>query len=143
MVSESPDFAGVDWQAYSTAPNFTLSIGSGTKTVYFKVKNDAGESRVINDGIILIVQPILTSFQINEGAAMTSSRAVKLNYATGEPDTSYMASESSSFNGAVWKTYSASPAFTLSRTKGTKTVYFKVRNAAGVSNVMSSTIILN
>jgi len=39
IASESATFAGASWQAYSTAPSFSLSVGSGTKTVYFKVRN--------------------------------------------------------------------------------------------------------
>jgi len=45
MASESSDFSGASWQPYSTAPSFTItSPGDGTKWVYFKVKNDDGES---------------------------------------------------------------------------------------------------
>ncbi|HPC18179.1 MAG TPA: hypothetical protein P5318_16870 [Candidatus Hydrogenedentes bacterium] len=38
---------------YSTSPTFTLSAGAGTKTVYFKAKNEIGESWVDSDDIIL------------------------------------------------------------------------------------------
>ena len=41
----------VEWATYATAPGFTLSSGSGTKTVYFKVKNEAGESSAVSDSI--------------------------------------------------------------------------------------------
>ena len=44
MASESSDFSDASWQTYSTTPTFTLSSGAGTKEVYFKVKNDHGES---------------------------------------------------------------------------------------------------
>jgi hypothetical protein len=53
MVSEDPGFAGASWQTYSTAPKFTLSGGSGTKTVYFKTQNIFGESSVVSDTIFL------------------------------------------------------------------------------------------
>jgi predicted small secreted protein len=142
MASESQDFNGAVWQAYSAAPKFTLSAGGGTKTVYFKVENSAGESGVASDTIHLIVPPTVTSFQINNGATATSSRTVTLdNTVTGSP-TYYMASQSSAFIGAAWKPYAAAPAFTLSSGNGTKTVHFKVRNAAGASTVVSETITL-
>jgi hypothetical protein len=52
-ASESPSFAGKMWLPYSGAPKFTLSLGAGPKTVYFKVKNSVGaESPGINDTII-------------------------------------------------------------------------------------------
>jgi len=51
MASESADFSGAAWLAYSAAPSFTLSSGYGTKTVYFKVKSEAGESAAVSDEI--------------------------------------------------------------------------------------------
>ncbi len=54
MASESPTFDGASWQKYSTAPKFTLSAGSATKTVYFKLRNIFGESAVVSDTIGLI-----------------------------------------------------------------------------------------
>ena len=54
MASESPSFNGAGWLPYSTAPSFTLSPtdGSGSKTVYFKVKDRYGKvSAVVNDSI--------------------------------------------------------------------------------------------
>jgi hypothetical protein len=53
MASESPNFAGARWKYYSQAPKFRLSPGAGTKTVYFKVKNNIGESPVVSDTIML------------------------------------------------------------------------------------------
>ena len=143
MASGSSSFSGASWQTYSTAPSFTLSSGNGTKTVYLKVKNAAGESSVISDSISLneSTKPSVTWFAINNGAASTTSRTVTLNNTcTGSP-THYMASESSSFSGASWQTYSTAPSFTLSSGNGTKTVYLKVKNAAGESTVISDSII--
>lgn len=89
------------------------------------------------------VAPSVTFFSINNGAAATASRIVTLNNScTGSP-TEYMASESSSFVGASWQTYSAAPSFTLSSGNGTKTVYFKVRNQYGVSATVSDSITLD
>jgi hypothetical protein len=141
MASESSSFNGATWQTYSTAPSFTLSSSAGTKTVYFKVKNDTGESAVVSDTIRLNSKPTVTIFAINNGISSTRSRTVTLNNsATGNP-THYMASEYYSFSGAIWKTYSTAPGFTLSVRNGTKTVYFKVKNALGVSGVRSDTIL--
>jgi len=103
MASESQDFAGAIWQAYSRAPKFTLSAGSGTKTVYFKVSNSAGPSVAVSDTIQLIVKPTVTSFLIDNGAGTTSSRTVTLNNTATESPTYYMASQGSTFNGAAWK----------------------------------------
>ncbi|MDX1697171.1 MAG: hypothetical protein R3308_02745, partial [Thiohalobacterales bacterium] len=37
-ASEQRDFAGAEWQAYSAAPEFKLSPGSGLKRVYLQVR---------------------------------------------------------------------------------------------------------
>jgi len=51
MASESPTFKRASWRAYETAPLFTLSAKYDTKTVYFKVRNYAGESATVSDTI--------------------------------------------------------------------------------------------
>ncbi|MDM8554218.1 choice-of-anchor D domain-containing protein [Desulfococcaceae bacterium HSG7] len=51
MASEDPSFQGAAWLPYTKTPPFTLSDGFGDKTVYVKVKNDAGESDARNDTI--------------------------------------------------------------------------------------------
>jgi hypothetical protein len=144
MASEAPDFAGAMWQTYSAAPNFALSFGYGSKTVHFKVKNACGESAAVSDTIELQpVPPRVISFSINNGAASTTSQNVILSNTCTENPTHYMASESANFTGAGWNLYSASPSLTLSPGIGVKTVYFKVKNSAGESTPLSSTITLN
>ncbi len=54
MASEDKDFIGASWQPFSTAPVFSLSTldaNKPTKTVFFKVKNANGESKVKSDDI--------------------------------------------------------------------------------------------
>ncbi len=83
----------------------------------------------------------VVSFAINGGAATTPDPVVTLdNTATNSP-TEYMASESPDFSGATWQPYVTAPSFTLSSSEGgTKTVYFKVRNAGGESAPVSDAI---
>ncbi len=60
MASESLTFPGASWQAYGAAPPFALSAGAGgTKTVYFKVRNESGESAPVSDTITLTERTIL------------------------------------------------------------------------------------
>lgn len=84
--------------------------------------------------------PVVGSFVINSGDQYAQSTQVTLsNVSFGNP-TSYMASENPGFSGASWQTYSSSPSFTLSPGAGKKTVYFKVQNSDGVSDVKSDDI---
>ena len=89
------------------------------------------------------VIPTITSLAINHGDASTINSVVTLINVCTETPTFYMASESGAFTGASWQTYSTTPTFTFSSTNGTKTVYFKVKNAAGESPVVNDTITLN
>ena len=87
--------------------------------------------------------PTGTSISINGGDTYTNSTSVTLTLsATGASD--MMISENSDFSGASYEAYSASKAFTLSSTDGTKTVYVKYKDAAGnESTVVSDTIELD
>jgi len=53
-ASEKDDFSDAEWKDYLIAPSFDIgSSGGGEKTVYFQVKNGAGESVAKNDLISL------------------------------------------------------------------------------------------
>ncbi|MFA6243062.1 MAG: DUF3466 family protein, partial [Candidatus Hydrogenedentales bacterium] len=144
-ASESAGFAGATWKSYSTAPTFVLSSGDGDKTVYFKVKNSAGQSNVSSATIALseLILPEITAFSINNGADSTLSRTVTLNNTCTNGPTHYMASEASDFSGASWEAYATAPSFTVSAGAGTKTVYFKVKNVSGESEAEDESITLS
>ena len=80
----------------------------------------------------------MTSFVINNDDE-TTCLSVTANNGNEQPD--YMVSESSSFTDASWRPTTA-PVFTLSFGVGERRVYFKVRNGAGESPVVSDTIFI-
>ena len=85
--------------------------------------------------------PVVNSFAVNSGAASTTSQDVTLNSSCAGSPTAYLASENPGFTNAAWLAYAGAAPFTLSAGSGTKTVYFKVRNAFGTeSGVRSDTI---
>ena len=96
----------------------------------------------VTASFIVIPPPVATSFSINSGAAATANVVVTLNNTAANSPTDYMASESASFSGASWAAYATAPSFTLSAGVGTRAVYFKVKNGAGESGVVSDTIFL-
>jgi hypothetical protein len=95
---------------------------------------------MVNFSLVSAADPAVSAFAINSGAASTTSRTVTLNSTCLGSPTEYLASESAAFSGAAWQGYSAAPSFTLSPGAGTKTVYFKVRNASTQSALVSDTI---
>jgi len=49
LASEDRLFTNATWQPLSGSRTFTLSAGTGRKIVYFKVRNEVGESLVRRD----------------------------------------------------------------------------------------------
>ncbi|MDA8414542.1 MAG: chitobiase/beta-hexosaminidase C-terminal domain-containing protein [Desulfobacteraceae bacterium] len=85
-------------------------------------------------------KPVLALFSLSGGKAYSTTQTVTLNnIALGNPS-EYLASENADFSGAMWKSYSSSPTFSLSNGFGPKTVYFKVRNTNGETSVKSADI---
>jgi formylglycine-generating enzyme required for sulfatase activity len=103
-------------------------------------RTDENVSSDVDVSAIFGVEPVITSFLINDGDDSTSNPVVALNNVCLLDPTDYMASEDSDFSGASWLPYDTAPSFSLSAALGTATVYFKVRNAAGESQVASDSI---
>ena len=52
-ASESQTFVSAYWKPYSSTPTLTLSVGNGTKTVYFQVRDKLKRvSNIKNDTIL-------------------------------------------------------------------------------------------
>ena len=145
MASENANFSGAAWQAYnSSALTYTfVSDATGMKTVYTKLKNDAGETAVKTDSIYYKpYHPVsLSSFTPNNGVAVTATRTITLNHIvdSGTP-TLYSISESQSDIGKTWLPYSPLPTYTLSAGNGEKELFFAVSDGTSVSNTMSAKV---
>ena len=92
---------------------------------------------------ILNISPVISSFKISTTSALAKSYTVILdNTVGGSVPVEYMASQSSSFSGAVWQPYSQAPCFTLSpSTTGSTTVYFKVKDGSGKQSAAASELL--
>jgi hypothetical protein len=77
------------------------------------------------------------SVSINDGASTTSSRSVTLTLSATDPSPGSgvtdmrISNTQSGLSSASWEAYSSSKAWTLTASKGTKTVYVQYRDAAG------------
>ena len=150
MLSESSDFTGASWIAWSgSTVQFSLSSGDGLKTVYAKLKNSTGESLSVNSSITYKAPPVtsapsLSSISINSGDNTTSLLEVSISMSASGTPTHYMLSESSDFTGASWIAWSGSTVqFGLSSGDGLKTVYAKLKNEIGESATVSDSITLD
>lgn len=67
MMSNNADFSGANWEDYATSKSWTLSSGSGVKTVYAKFKDSVGNvSTAVSDTIAL------------EGSGLTTSQEASI-----------------------------------------------------------------
>ena len=86
------------------------------------------------------ITPVISYFKISTTSALAKSHTVILNNTVGgTTPVEYMASQSSSFSGAVWQPYSQAPYFTLSPSAtGSTTIYFKVKDGSGKQSAVAS-----
>ena len=59
---ESPDFETSAWRDYADTLDFTLSTGSGAKTIYAQFRNDFVDSELLSAEIEYIEQPLAVGF---------------------------------------------------------------------------------
>jgi YD repeat-containing protein len=130
--------SGYDIQyQYNAIGNMTSLVKDGHTTLFSYGIGSIKPHAVTG---MTVSAPVVGSFVLDNGNANTTRNIVTLNNISMGNPTYYMASEDKLFTGALWKTYSTSPPFLLSAGFGMKTVYFKIRNTDGESNVKSDTI---
>lgn len=119
MISESPLFTGAIWTPVTdaAAKRFQLSTGNGTKTVYFKAKNSAGESSALSDTIDLsdyIPNTSVVISQYYEG--LSNDKYVEISNLTNTEIqlTGWNIGRWTNETAEDWKVTGASPSATLS-----------------------------
>ncbi len=135
------------WEAYAPSKSWTLTSGDGTKTVYVKYKDQAGNTSFsISDTIQLESNPPSGSISINSGDDLTNTPEVVLSLSAtdSESGVSQMRLSDSLPDWNAWELYAPERNWTLSSGDGTKTVYAQYQDGAGnTSPVYSDTIELN
>lgn len=135
------------WESYSaTAHAWTLAAANGTRTVNAEFSDQAGNSFVTSDTIILdTVPPSVSTFRIDGGAAYTTGLTVNLEISAAD-SLSGMHQMQFSNNGTNWsalETYATSTTLTLTDSDGTRTVFARFIDNAGNDQTASDTIILD
>ncbi len=139
------------WEAPVASKTWTLTNGDGGKDVYVQARDSYGAlSSLYADYVLLDQTPPTGSITINAGADSTSSTSVTLSL-TFQDETSGVSQVRYS-NDGIWDTEAwdnppllplASEAWTLLLGDGAKTVWFQVKDQAGLlSPTYSDTIYL-
>ncbi len=133
--------------AYATSYAWTLSGADGTKTVYVRYIDAAGNtSASFSDTIILDITAPTGTIVINSGMDYTASTTVTLTLSASDAlsGVSQMRFSNDGATWGTWRAYATSAAWTLSAGDGTKTVYVQYRDIAGNdSGSFTDTIILD
>lgn len=131
--STTTQIASDDNSGSGNAAKIAMTLKSGTYYAKIQAVVTGGTGdytiKASNAGALKV-----SSFKLNGGDDLTTTRTVTLNNSCVGASTHYMASESSSFSGASWKTYSSAPTFTLSSGNDDKKVYFKVKDLSGTQS---------
>jgi hypothetical protein len=129
------------WEAPAATKAWTLASGDGSKTVWYQVMDNAGNTSIqYSDSIILDTTAPNGSIIINGGAATTTTTSVTLNL-TSIDATSGVYQVRYGNSGEAWSAWeapSATKAWTLTAGAGLKTVYYQVMDNAGLVSTMYS-----
>lgn len=144
IISESIDFVGSNWTAWSNISiSYTFLTNTiETKTIYLKLRNSGGESSVAFDSISYLGSRLqLNSIQINYGSTLTPipNVLISVDYQNNTP-TNYMISEKSNFSGASWITWTSNLINYSFTSYGNKTLYLKIQDANYTTPSVSSSI---
>jgi Big-like domain-containing protein/fibronectin type III domain protein len=131
------------WEPFATARTVTLLTGDGTKTMYVRFKDSAGNvSLPISDTITLDTTKPTGTILINGGAASTTSASVTLTLAAS--DLNGVAAMQFSKDGVTffpYEPFKTTRVATLLPGAGLKTMYVRFKdNAGNVSPIFSSSI---
>lgn len=136
------------WETPTTTKVWELTGGDGVKTVYYQVKDKAGNiSPVYSDSITLDTLPPTGSISINNGATYATSTSVTLTL-TYIDETSGVNQVRFSNDGVwdteQWESPSQTRAWILTPGDGIKTVFYQIKDNAGwISITYSDEIILD
>lgn len=128
------------WQNYSPTVAWVLVDRDGTRTVHAEYRTDLGVTVSKTDTIVLDRKaPVVRSVTLNNGAAYTNARNVKVT--TSVDDAAYMCFSTDSSSWSGWYSYRSDMWWTLPSQAGTRRVYVKFKDAAGnISDVASDSI---
>ena len=133
------------WEEPAATKEWTLRPGEGTKTVYYQIKDIAGNiSPLESDSITLDTDPPLAAIEINEGDEYTNSTSVIL-YLQYSDNLGVTQVRYRNYGSAYteWEQPTDTKNWTLSSGDGNKTVYTQFKDKAGLTSEITDTIVLD
>jgi len=143
-ASNNSDFAGATWTDDTPLLDWTLMAGDGTKTVYVKFRDRAGNvSGVYSDDIVLDTTAPTGSILIQGGAAVVTQTQVALTLAASDAHgVTHIRLRNGTAAWSAWEPFAESRTWTLPVQEGERVVYVQFRDPAGnVSATYSDPIV--
>ncbi|RNB88751.1 DNRLRE domain-containing protein [Brevibacillus nitrificans] len=144
-VSNTDDNTGT-WEPFAESKAWKLADGTmnGSKTVYVKLRDKAGNITKLSDTIELDVVAPSGSLSINNGDPHTKSRDVVLTVTASDSTSDVQVRFANGDNDwSAWEAVSASKAWQLEAGDGHKTVDMQMTDKAGNITTVSDTIELD
>jgi hypothetical protein len=134
LVSQDAAFAGATWRSFATTFDWNLEGADGTKTLYVRLKDSAGNfSSTSGDTIDLdTTPPALSAVVIDGGAAWSQDLDVSVASTTSGTPTTMRISEGATviYTGD----YAATTTVTLAAGEGARTLTVRVWDAVGLAS---------
>jgi hypothetical protein len=125
----------ISWEPFTRTRLFSISPTNGEKTIYFKVRDQAGNiaESVFNTIILDTTPPKDISIVINDGKEFTNTENVILKL-TGQDTFSGVDRMSFGFDNETWtewETFKDNITLNIPSGDGEKTIYFRFKDRAG------------
>jgi len=144
MVANSSDFSNTTWITYTSLLTWTLPAGDGTKAVYAKFRDRAGNiSAVYSDTIILDTIPPTGSILIQGGAEVVTQTEVILTLSASDANgVTAMRLRNDLAAWGAWEPFTTTRIWTLPSQLGEHTVWVQFCDPAGnISEPYSDSVI--
>jgi hypothetical protein len=135
-----------DWEDFSATKSYTMPSEDGLKTIFMELQDTSGNvnTAVITNSIILDTIKPSGTLTINDGANLTNADGVTLKLDDVETGATQMQFSDDNMSWSGWEAYNWTKVYTLSSGNGVKTVYAKLKDAAGNESAsFSATITLD
>jgi len=129
------------WESPTASKAWTLISGDGTKTVWYQIMDNASNTYTVSDDIGLDTAQPTGSVIINSDDQWANSISVTLTLTysdavSGVSQVRY--SNDGVWDTEPWESSSATKVWMLETGDGTKTVYFQIRDNAGMESITCS-----
>lgn len=123
------------WEDAVSTKSWNLTSDEGLKTVHYQVRDNAGNTAIFSDSIILDTSAPIGSVVIDE-ADVTNSTSVTLTLSAEDAGSGVaeMCFSNDNVTWSSWETYATPKNWTLADGFGLKTVFVQFKNGAGLNS---------